>query len=398
MTDQGLTITNVHLADGRGPVTLAVADGRIASIEPMGQGATPGAGDRTIDGESGVVLPGVVDAHCHLDQSLMLAPWTPLPPTETFPEKIKAAQTVFLSTTNPPLVERVEAVARSMLAQGTTTARSHASITVDVGLAGVEALLETKRRLAGAMRIQVVAFPQFGTRDARIPKLMDEAMRMGCDVVGGMDPGDVDHDIEGSLRRTFEMAERHAAPIDIHMHDPGHLGLYEIERLCDLTEATGMQGKVVISHALCLGELDAPAVAATLDRIAASGAAVVSAANPNAAMPRVLEVIEHGVSMGLGSDSAHTSAPFGTSDMFKKANVLAQRHTFVTDIALRDTFERISSLNSVIVGVPFQPIEVGAPADLLVVSARSAAEAVASPPRKRIVVVGGKVLSNSYAC
>jgi cytosine/adenosine deaminase-related metal-dependent hydrolase len=152
-----------------------------------------------------------------------------------------------------------------------------------------------------------------------------------------------------------------------------------------------MQGRVVASHALCLGELDEDAIAPTLDRLAEAGVAVVSTANPNAAMPRPAELAARGVRLGLGSDAAHTSAPFGTSDMLKKANVMAQRHTYVTDAQLRGALEVTTGMNGAILGVPSGDVLPGSVADLVVVGARNGAEAVASPSSSRVVIVGGRV-------
>jgi cytosine deaminase len=391
MMPTDLVLTAVRLADGRGPFDVLIADGRVTDVVPSGGAASVPAAAERVDGTGRVVVPGLMDAHCHLDQSLMLADWSPIPESVTFLDKIHAAERLLISLTDPPLVERAAAFAWSMVANGTVAARSHASITPAVGLAGVEALLAVRERLAGSLRLQVVAFPQFGTRDPAVRQLMDEAMSLGCNVVGGMDPGLVDRDIEASLAWSFGLAERYDTPVDIHVHDPGLLGLYELNRLAAWTVRTSMQGRVVASHALCLGELDEDAIAATLEHLADAEVAVVSTANPNAAMPRPVELGARGVRFGLGSDTAHTSAPFGTSDMLKKANLVAQRHTYVTDAQLLTTLETASRMNGAILGVPVGEVQVGSVADLVVVGARTGAEAVASPSSGRVVIVGGRV-------
>jgi len=79
--------------------------------------------------------------------------------------------------------------------------------------------------------------------------LLDDAISLGCDVVGGLDPATFDSDLDGHLDVVFGVAERQGVPIDIHLHDHGTLGAYEIEQIAARTCASGLQGRVAISHA-----------------------------------------------------------------------------------------------------------------------------------------------------
>lgn len=91
---------------------------------------------------------------------------------------------------------------------------------------------------------------------------------MGCDVIGGPAPAGFDGNIEGHLNVVFDIAERHDARIDIHLHDPGTLGAFEIGRIADHTRALGMEGRVTISHAYCLGDLPLDQVRRVADILA----------------------------------------------------------------------------------------------------------------------------------
>ncbi|NUQ88235.1 MAG: amidohydrolase family protein, partial [Glycomyces artemisiae] len=52
---------------------IAIADGRIAAVGPdLDLQAA-----QAIDLEGAIVLPGLVDAHCHLDKTMFGGPWTP---------------------------------------------------------------------------------------------------------------------------------------------------------------------------------------------------------------------------------------------------------------------------------------------------------------------------------
>ena len=83
-----------------------------------------------------------------------------------------------------------DVIARQLLrwqaAQGVLHVRTHADVT-DPEFTGLKALLEVKEKVRGWMDVQIVAFPQEGM--ISFPngvELMDEALRLGADAVGGI--------------------------------------------------------------------------------------------------------------------------------------------------------------------------------------------------------------------
>jgi len=46
----------------------------------------------------------------------------------------------------------------------------------------------------------------------------------------------------------FCLAERYCTHVDIHLHDGGSLGAWQLELIAERTKATGLQGRVTISH------------------------------------------------------------------------------------------------------------------------------------------------------
>ena len=55
------------------PVDVLVRDGMIARIEAQLDEASV----ETVDGQGALVLPGLVDAHAHIDETLWRQPWRP---------------------------------------------------------------------------------------------------------------------------------------------------------------------------------------------------------------------------------------------------------------------------------------------------------------------------------
>src|SRR5262249_14786346 len=129
-------------------------------------------------------------------------------------------------------------------------------IDTEIGLKHLHGTMRTRDALAAAIEMQIVAFPQSGlTNRPGTEALMDAALREGADVVGGIDPCAIDRDPVRCLDATFALAAPHGRPIDIHLHEPGEMGAFSLDLILERTEALSMQGKVVVSHAFCLGAI-----------------------------------------------------------------------------------------------------------------------------------------------
>jgi cytosine/adenosine deaminase-related metal-dependent hydrolase len=135
-------------------------------------------------------------------------------------------------------------LARQAIANGTTHIRTHVDVDTEVGLAGLQGLVATRQALTDAVTMQIVAFPQSGVmiRPGTV-ELLEEAVKQGADLVGGLDPAAIDGDPRGQLDGIFAIAERHRAGVDIHLHDPGELGAFQVELIAERTTALGLQGR-----------------------------------------------------------------------------------------------------------------------------------------------------------
>lgn len=287
----------------------------------MPSAARLSVGVAAVDGGGGVVLPRFLDAHMHLDKTLMGEPWIPLPEAATLRDRIATAEGILEHRTILTVAERAARLAQSALSYGTLALRSHADVTPRLGLRSVEALLDLRLRLAGLIEVQVVAFPQAGALTPGVAELLEEALRAGADALGGLDPWGYDGEIEGQLGMIFRLAERHGVPLDIHLHDRGLEGLHEIDRICAWTEAQGYAGRVAISHAFALGDLGTDEVAPTLERLARADVAVISAATGHMPIPRAKDLWAAGVRLGIGSDNVHDGWwPYGRGDALEKAS------------------------------------------------------------------------------
>src|SRR5699024_4044405 len=114
--------------------------------------------------------------------------------------------------------------------------RSHCNIDPGIGLKHMEITLKVLADYQDKLSYEVVAFPQHGLLRSGVESQIREAMTMGASLVGGVDPATIDRDIDRSLHTTFDIAVEANKGIDIHLHDPDTLGLFQMEKIAKLTK------------------------------------------------------------------------------------------------------------------------------------------------------------------
>ncbi len=367
---------------------IVVADGRITAFQE------PTSGDG-IDLAGALVLPPLVDGHIHLDKTLLGLPWIPNQAQgNRVADRIEAERRVRAGRTVPE-TETGANLVRQVLASGTLHMRSHVDIDNQLGLKNLHAVLAIRERFRDLATIEIVAFPQSGiARSPGTAALLDAAIAAGADLVGGLDPVGIDGDLEGHLDTIFGIASRRGVGVDIHLHDGGEGGIAEIVAIARRTKALGLAGKVAVSHAFALGSVPVDLAARTADTLAEAGVAIMSHGPGAASMPPVRLLKEHGVEVFSGSDNIRDAwSPFGNGDMLERAMMVGYRANFRHDHELALAFEMVTAAPARVLGLAGYGLAAGGPADFVVVDAATVAEAVATRPRRKLVVKAGRVIA-----
>jgi hypothetical protein len=116
-----------------------------------------------------------------------------------------------------------------------------------------------------------VLYPKIGFPDLPSAATLDDWRRAPAPILSAgsiRDPAGIDNDIEGHLDVIFAIAERHGVGVDIHLHDPGDLGCFELRQIAARAEALGLVGRVAVSHVFALGEVDEAEFGRTAEALA----------------------------------------------------------------------------------------------------------------------------------
>jgi cytosine deaminase len=299
-----------------------------------------------VDVSGRLVRPGLVEAHCHLDKTLYGRAWEP-------------------HSAGDALADRI----------GNERRRCG--------------------RLDGRVTVEQVAFPQSGMlANPGTAELLEEALELGVATIGGIDPAGMDRDPVGHLDVVFGLAERYGTGIDIHLHDGGTLGAFELELIIERTRAAGLGGKVTVSHAYALGQIDP----AYQDRLAAglaeAGVTVTTAAVFDFPVPPIKRLRAAGVNVACGHDDIRDLwSPYGTGDMLERAMHVAYRSTFRRDEDIEIALEAATYGGARALGLPSYGLAAGAPADLVVLAADTPAAAVVTRPVRDLVLKAGRIVA-----
>ena len=385
--------TNAKFADGS-INDIAVANGRIASVSPAGTRIPAGAPTHNLD--SALVVPGFVEGHIHLDTSFYGDAWKPHKP---YTNGFDVCERVAFQAQNFAEAAPVEVRARNQLelciGHGSTQMRSHVTVDGTVGLRSLEKILAVREAYRDIIDIQIVAFPQSGIlQSPGTSDLLDEAVAMGADLVGGLDPANFDRDVEKHLDVVFGIADRRGVGVDIHLHDSGTLGIFEIEQIAARSRALGIGGLVAISHAYALGDVAPDIAKRTADALAESGVAIMTNAPGRRPFPPVALLREAGVTVFGGSDNIRDSWwPYGDGDMLGRANMIGYRSGFNADDELRIAFDTVTEAGAKALRLEGYGLEVGDKADFVTLNAQHVPEAVVAIPRGRSVYKNGKLVA-----
>ena len=390
-------LVNLRLADGGAPGrALALKDGRIAAILPPDAPAPPAGQILDLDGD--LLLPALVDGHMHLDKTLFGLPWTPHA-AEPFRMSRIATDERLLPSLPLDTAARAGALIRRCVANGTAHIRTHADIIPAFGLSALEGVLAARETHKAAATVQVVAFPQAGVMRAGgkpMLDLLDAAIAAGAELVGGIDPCEVDRDPRGQLDGIFAIAEKRGVGVDIHLHEPGELGLFSLQEICARVAAHGMAGRATISHGFCLGAISESKQKATAEMMAKAGVALVTHGAGNATMPPLMLLRRAGVRVFCGNDDVRdTWSPYGNADMLERASVIGWREDLRHDPLLLELFAMVSSEGAAALGVAGHGIAPGNPAHFFTIASENIPDAIgAHPPRRRVFYAGRLVAEN----
>ncbi len=370
---------------------IGIQDGRIsrivsASDEPVGV--------REFDGRGMLALPGIVNAHAHVDKSWWGMPWQSYGGESSTEGRIRHEREQ-RDALGIPSLARTSQVLRELVRHGTTAVRSHVDVDDGIGLRGIQVVEEATAAYGGALDVQIVAFPQDGVlrRPGVLDLLREAAARESVGWVGGLDPASIDRDPVGQIDAVMALAADEGVGVDIHLHDPAELGAFQIELILDRVGRLGLEGRVNIAHGFAVAQLPASRRADLLSAMGELGVTMTTVAPLRLPQLPLAELDAANVRFGFGTDGIRDLwSPYGTGDTLGIAWQYARSSSLVRDEELVRVMRMATSAAGWAVGRDSHDLIEGSRADVVLVDAENPMDALVRTPERALVVAGGRIL------
>jgi cytosine/creatinine deaminase len=397
-----LLITQASLPDGRTNMSVAVQDGKIVEVTP----GLAAPARETVNASGRLLSPPFCDAHFHMD-SVLTYGRPRVNESGTLLEGIALWGELKPTLVQEEIIDRALTYCDWAVAQGLLAIRSHVD-TSDARLLAAEALLEVKRRVAGCIDLQLVAFPQDGVlRSPGALANLERALDLGLDVVGGI-PHFERTMSEGaaSVRLLCELAARRGKPVDMHCDETDDPMSRHIETLAFEAQRLGLQGRVTGSHCTSMHSMDNAYAGKLLPLIAESGVAVI--ANPlinitlqgrhdtypkRRGMTRVPELMHAGVTVAFGHDCVMDPwYAMGSGDMLDVAHMGLHVAQMTSQAGMRACFDAVTVNAAKIMQLRGYGLAPGCDASFVLLQAHGVVEAIRLRARRLKVWRRGALL------
>jgi cytosine deaminase len=162
--------------------------------------------------------------------------------------------------------------------------------------------------------------------------------------------------------------------------------------LADKVIAQGWQGRVAVSHIASLAQVSDAQAAQTIDRVREAGISVCVLPT-RIRLTRVMELMEAGVNVACGTDNLRDPfVRFGDADPLKALLLLAQLTFNLSDAGLERLWATATTHAARMLRLPNYGLAPGCAADLMVIDAPSAAQAILhQSPRLAVFKAGVQV-------
>jgi cytosine deaminase len=399
-------IRNVRLRRRDGTFDVVIDDERIEAVEP----SYAGPADREHEGEGRLLIPGLVNAHQHLDKARLGDVMRPNE-SHTFMEAIDITIEHKRDYAVEEIADRAARVIETAIVNGTTAMRGFADVDTIGGLTPIEGLMELKRRFEGRITLEVVAFPQEGLfRDPGADRLMEQAMELGADVVGGL-PGyeHLDRHVHDHVDFCFELAHRTGKDIHMLVDDTDNPNSRALEYLAVRTVEEGYGGRVTASHCGALGAYDHSHAEKVIALVKEAEISISSNTQVSLVLSghgdrglirrgitRVTELLDAGVNVISSQDDVNDPYyPFGKPDQIEVGQYMAHTAQLTYPAQMEAVFDMIGPNAARAMRLEGYGVEPGDRADLVLIDAVSVHEALRTIPPRRLVLYGGKLVAES---
>lgn len=249
-----MQILNARLRQRPELYRLEIENGTFTAITEQDMPQTASEGQ--IDAGAKLICAPFIEPHIHLDAALTAGEpsWNQ---SGTLFEGIERWGERKPMLTEADIRERALKTLNLLIGNGVQFVRTHAD-TSDPSLIGLKTLCALRDELKDKIDIQVVAFPQDGLLSyPGGDKLMEEALEIGADVVGGIPHFEYTRELGvASMKRVIELAIKYDRLVDVHCDEIDDPNSRFLEVLACEALFNDLGSRVTASHTTAMHSYD----------------------------------------------------------------------------------------------------------------------------------------------
>ena len=402
-----MLIKNTHLAQREGLWQLLIENGKIAKILP--NDVEIKTDKKILDAEQGIVYPPFIEPHIHLDatQTAGQPNWNR---SGTLFEGIErwAERKSLLS--HDDVKQRAWKTLKWQIANGVQFVRTHVDVS-DPTLTALKAMLEVKQEVAPWVDLQIVAFPQEGILSyPNGINLLEQAMEMGADVVGGIPHFEFtrEYGVE-SMHIAFEIARRYGKQIDVHCDEIDDEQSRFVETVAALALKYEMGDQVTASHTTAMHSYNGAYTSRLFRLLKLSGINFV--ANPlvnihlqgrfdtypkRRGITRVKEMLENNINVCFGHDDVFDPwYPLGTASTLQVLHMGLHVCQLMGYDQINDGIKLITENSAKALAIQGYGISEGNSANLVILPAENGFDAVRRQVPVRYSIRAGNIIAET---
>jgi cytosine deaminase len=381
---------------------IKISEGRIERIAPE----LDARDADVLDVAGKLVLPGFIESHIHPDKAFIADRTQGLSAGGPTPQVLVAE--LKKSFTVEDIYQRARRVMELAVRHGCTTMRSHVEIDEFVELRGVEAMRRLQSDLAGVLDLRLIAFAQEGIyHDGVTQDLLREALEMGLETLGGCPY--MDKDQRAHIDWFFETAQSTGVPLDFHADSSDDPAMLTSEYIAEQTIARGMHGRVTLGHLGLLDVLDPEYRARVIAKLHEARIHVISLPATELhvkartdthrtwrGITRLGELHAAGVNVSVSTNNiVNPFTPYGHPDLLRQTLIAAMVGHLGNLDQMAWLPELITTNPARAIGVTNYGLAEGCRADLVVLDAETAAQAITEQAEKLFVIKAGRVVARN---
>lgn len=364
----------------------------------------PESGTQEIDAEGRLVTESFVNGHLHLCKvyTLEKAGQRALEEYQqngmsNALDSIKSASDFKTQYDRRWIIENVRQACELAVKHGVTHIRAFADVDSKGRLEGIAAVLQAKKEYSDKIDLQVVAFPQDGLiREPEAPALMEEAIKMGADVCGGIPWIEyTEEEEQAHIDYISQLAVKYNKDISMLLDDVNDSEERTLEMLCKKVIEIGWQGRVTAQHCRAM-ELYPENYFCKLTALAKqAGIGFVTDPHTGPLHLRVKDLLRAGLHVGLGQDDiADAYYPYGECNMLQVA-FLASHLLWMTSFQdMELLYDMITTSAAQVLGLNNHVLRVGGDADLAILQDKDVYHTIWHHLPPVCVIKDGKIITS----